>query len=137
MLDRSKYREMKYRNLRRDMLSAWYGEEIARTEIVACSPQPRSINEVIDELGAQVFQPETLQRMKLEGAWEEVAGRQLAALTRVGGFRDGVLSIEVRHSAFLRELAETADLLQNRVNAAIGGGCREIRFVPSSGRSRR
>ena len=136
MLDRSKYKERKYRKLRRDMLSAWYGEEIARTEIVACSPRPRPIHEVMDELGAQVFQPETLQRIELERAWEKIAGRQLAALTRVGGFRDGILNVEVRHSAFLRELAETADLLRSRVNAAIGGGCRTIRFIPSSGTSR-
>ncbi len=137
MLDRSKYKEMKYRRLRREMLSAWYGEEIARTEVVACSPRPQPIHEVIAGLGAQIFQPETLQRIELEGAWEEVAGRQLAALTRVGGFRDGVLSVEVRHSAFLRELSGTADLLRKRVNAVIGGGCREIRFIPSSGTPRR
>ncbi len=137
MLDRSKYREMKYRRTRKGLLSDWYGAEDAAAEGVSLCPCAQPIGEAIAELSAKVFRRETLQRMKLDESWAEVAGAQLAALTRVGGFHDGVLTVEVRHSAFLRELAGTTDLLRDRVNAAIGGGCREIRLAPSSGFRRR
>ena len=137
-VDPSKFAAMKQRHLRRGMLNEWYGRTVAGVEMTAYGSRIRPIGELLDELGSKVFNAETNCRLKLEDAWEEVAGRQLATLTRVASFREGVLSLEVRHSAFLRELSGTTDLLLDQVNRFFGESCcREIRFVPSSGGSRR
>jgi predicted nucleic acid-binding Zn ribbon protein len=43
-------------------------------------------------------------RLHLEKAWEEVAGEELAAQTRVGALRRGVLEVTVANAVLLQEL---------------------------------
>ncbi len=134
-VDYSKYKEEKLRRQRREMLTEWYGEAVGEIETVAHGPQLQSIDGLLDKISREVFSPEVCQRIELEQNWEKVAGGQLAALTRPGGFSGGVLDVEVRHAAFLRELDGTQDLLCGRVNGFLGGEyCKSIRFTASSGR---
>ncbi len=63
---------------------------------------------------------EQVQRMEVLDLWPEVAGEQLARVTRVRGVEDAVLFIEVRNSAWLMELSMmTGDFLA-RVNERLG-----------------
>ncbi len=137
MVDPSKYKEEKQRRIRREMLGEWYGKEIADTEITAHGPQIKTVQELMDDVSRRIFTEDVRRRMVLEQEWEKVAGGQLASLTRPGGFNNGVLDIEVRHAAFLRELDGTKDLLVRQVNRFLGAEvCKSIRFTASSGRKR-
>ncbi len=46
-----------------------------------------------------------IARDALEVHWRETVGPEIAETTRVSGFRDGVLAVEVASSALLQELA--------------------------------
>lgn len=116
------------------LLTEWYGRDIAATEMAAHSRQPLPVGDFLDEITEKIFSREVRLRIKLEENWEAIAGRQLAALTKVAAFQNGELFVEVRHSAFLRELGGTEDLLLARVNEFLGGGvCRTIRFTAAGG----
>ena len=79
--------------------------------------------------------PENLnQQIELAARWKEIVSPQFAALVNFSSLDDeGVLFLEIRHSAFLQEeLIKSADLLINRINSKMGNNvCKEIRFVPS------
>lgn len=133
MIDRSKYSEMKHRRETRLMLEEWYGKAFADTEIAAYTSCGREVGEVLDSLETKIFSDEVRKMLILKREWAGIAGTQLAALTAVASFNAGVLELEVRHSAFLRELAGTEDLLISRVNAVLGPDqCRKITFAASS-----
>jgi hypothetical protein len=44
-------------------------------------------------------------RLRLEQAWSETAGADMARHTRVGGLRRGILEVEVANAVLLQELA--------------------------------
>ncbi len=46
------------------------------------------------------------ERVRLEAAWAEAVGPELAPETRVNGLRRGVLEVEVRGGVLLQELAQ-------------------------------
>jgi predicted nucleic acid-binding Zn ribbon protein len=46
------------------------------------------------------------ERVRLETAWAGAVGPELAADTRVGAFRRGVLEVEVKNGVLLQELAQ-------------------------------
>lgn len=134
MIDRSKYSEMKRRGETRRMLEEWYGKAYADDEIAAYTSPGREVGEVLDSLETKIFSDEVRKMLILKREWVNIAGPQLAALTAVSSFNAGVLELEVRHSAFLRELAGVEDLLISRVNAVLGPEqCRNITFAASSG----
>ncbi len=122
----------------RGLLDEWYGDEVARGEIVAYGHQLKSIEYHLDKLCSSVFSQDLQYRMSLSESWREVVGPQLATLTTPGGFSEGVLDIEVRHAAFLRELDSTKDIIIGQVNSFLKAKvCSDIRFVPSSGRGKK
>lgn len=45
-------------------------------------------------------------RLRLEGAWTEAAGPEVAAATRVLAIRRGVMEVEVKGAVLLQELAQ-------------------------------
>ncbi len=66
----------------------------------------------------------------LEDAWRRAVGPEVAAETRVAGWRDGTLRVEVRSSALLQELAtfHRASLLEALRAEAPGGDVRALEF---------
>ena len=55
-------------------------------------------------------------------SWRKIAGTQLASFTHPAGFQDGVLILEVRHSALIAELTPSLDLIRDRINGVYGSG---------------
>ena len=73
----------------------------------------------------------------LESRWREIVGEQLAVYAKPARLRDGVLSLEVRHSSLIRELAPSLDLIQKRIDELLGPGvCSSIKLIPSGSLSR-
>jgi predicted nucleic acid-binding Zn ribbon protein len=66
---------------------------------------PENLSDVVAKLFAARGWGRRSERVRLEQAWAEVAGKD-AADTRLGGFRRGVLEVEVRTGVLMQELAQ-------------------------------
>ncbi len=80
---------------------------------------------------------EEVREHRLVTEWRALVGERIAARTRPGRVRDGVLMVRVSNSAWLNELSFFTDDLLERINARLGNPAlvREIRLY--LGRARR
>ena len=67
---------------------------------------PESLAEILSRLFAARGWGRRQDRLRLERAWEEAAGPELAPQTRLGALRRGVLEVEVNSAVLLQELAQ-------------------------------
>ncbi len=120
------------------LLRTWYGRERGTVEFTAHSQDAVSAAEVMTELFREIADREARNFIEISTRWKEIIPGKLAACARPARLHDGVLSLEVRHSALIGELAPSLDLFLARIAAAVGEGiCTEIRLVPSGSLSRR
>ena len=132
----SKYAQIKRRREYYQMLRNWYGAERAAIEISAHTPQAVELSSVIDSVCSDIRSPEVAHFIELESHWEKSAG-PAARLARPARLHEGVLYLEVPHSALIRELAPSLDLFQRRIASCLGDGvCASIKLVPSGSVSR-
>ena len=125
------------RKQRLSLLSDWYGQDYAAAEIAAHLSQPRTLQNGIRAVMAQLETPEMRALRSLRECWTEVAGAWMSRMTFPGEWRDGVLTVEVRHSALLRELKPSLELLREEVARRFDCPCREIRLSISGGAASR
>ena len=81
---------------------------------------PTRVDAVLSKVLEKHGLSEQVQRMEVLDLWPEVAGEQLARVTRVRGVEDAVLFIEVRNSAWLMELSMMTEDFLARVNERLG-----------------
>ncbi|MGL6095552.1 MAG: DUF721 domain-containing protein [Fimbriiglobus sp.] len=67
---------------------------------------PENLAEVLARLFTSRGWGRKSERVRLEQAWADAAGPETAPHTRVGGFRRGVLEVEVRTGVLMQELAQ-------------------------------
>ena len=91
---------------------------------------PEGIGELLASLlgGSEVGR--SARRLALEEAWHRTVGAEIAAQTRVGGFRAGELEVLVRSSALLQELSTfySASLLE-ALRADPGASARDLKSI--------
>lgn len=136
----SKYKESIARTQLKKILCEWYGERDGSLEINAHDKPIRTLDEINREMLSAAFPANINRQIELAARWKEIVSPQFAALINFSSLNDeGVLFLEVRHSAFLQdELLKSADLLINRINSKMRGiVCKEVRFVPSGRNSYR
>jgi len=66
---------------------------------------PEPLSEILSRLFTARGWGRRQDRLRLEQAWTEAAGAEVATRTRVGGLRRGVLDVEVANAVLLQELA--------------------------------
>jgi predicted nucleic acid-binding Zn ribbon protein len=66
---------------------------------------PEILGEILSRLFAARGWGRRQGRLRLESAWGEVAGPEIAAHTRVGTLRRGILEVTVDQAVLLQELA--------------------------------
>lgn len=66
---------------------------------------PEPLREVLSRLFTERGWGRRQERTRLETAWVDVAGQEIAQQTRVGAVKRGVMEIEVGNGALLQELA--------------------------------
>ena len=122
-----------------DMLKEWYGEDFACNEIAAHMPQPIQLGDAVCGELEKLNSPEMLHFITLSGNWEKICGAALAKMTTPLRLQDGILELEVRHTALILELKPTMKMLQKRLDQWFGTAiCTDIKLVISGGgRSRR
>ena len=132
-------RREKYRRRRKvlPLLNSWYGRERGAVEFTAYSQEAVNAADLMSELFRKIADEEARNFIEISTRWKEIVPGKLAACAKPARLRDGVLSLEVRHSALIGELSPSLDLFLARIAAAVGEGvCREIRLVPSGSLSR-
>ena len=124
------------RRLRRErfsLLNDWYGGDFASVEIAAHNSRPRPLKNGVRAVMAALETPEERTLRTLRDSWPEIAGACISRVTVPCGLRAGVLVLEVRHSALLRELKPSLELLLEAVNRHCEVHCTEIRLTVSGG----
>jgi predicted nucleic acid-binding Zn ribbon protein len=67
---------------------------------------PENLADVLARLFTSRGWGRKAERVRLEAAWAEAAGPEVAAATRVNALRRGVLEVEVRNAVLLQELTQ-------------------------------
>ncbi len=67
---------------------------------------PESLGDILGRLFTSRGWGRKQDRLRLELAWADAAGPELAKDTRVGGIRRGVLEVDVRNAVLLQELTQ-------------------------------
>ena len=112
------------------LLSDWYGQERADSEIAAHTGTPRPLGDILQEISGEVLNGDAADFAKIDAVWEEIAGKTVARFARPLGCRDKVLTLGVRHSAMVTELRPSLDLLKEKINLELGENfCRDIRLT--------
>lgn len=120
------------------MLSDWYGGDFAATEIAAHVSTPHPLGDGIRSVMSQLETPEARALRTLREQWPEVAGAWISRMTLPAEWKDGVLVLEVRHSALLRELKPSLELLREAASRhSTECPCNEVRLVIAGGTSAR
>ncbi len=96
---------------------------------------PESLAEILSRLFVERGWGRRQQQMRLEEAWREVAGPQIAQATRMASFRRGVMEIEVVSPPLLHELAgfHKRRLLRDLQASLKGVTVKDLRFRLGAG----
>ncbi len=122
----------------RALLAEWYGPAYASREITAHGSKARPIGDFLSNVTSQVFSAETDTQMQLAQNWPEIVGPGLSAMCTPGTLDQGVLTLEVRHSAYRKELENAFELILALTNRYLRKDCcREIRLAAANRRARK
>ena len=91
---------------------------------------PEPIGEILSRLFAARGWGRRQDRLRLEEAWAEAAGPELAPHTRVAALRRGVLEVHVANAVLLQELAHfhKRRLLEHLRRRLPGSSVKDLRF---------
>jgi predicted nucleic acid-binding Zn ribbon protein len=115
------------------LLSDWYGRERAKNEITAYTPKTELAGDVAGEILRKTVSPDLFRTIKITEEWENIAGAQIAKIASPLSIKRKILTIQVKHSVWLRELScgPAKAMLIKKVNKLLGEGkCKDIKFVP-------
>ena len=123
------------RRERLSLLSDWYGPEFAATEIGGHLSQPRSLSSGVRSVMESLESPDARALRRLRKIWPSVVGAWLAEMASPDEWRGGTLTLAVRHSALLRELQQSLELIRGAVCREIPEPvCKEVKLTIAGGR---
>lgn len=124
----------KTRRDRLELLSEWYGREFAATEIAAHVSAPVPLERGVRAVMATLETPERKMLRILREEWSRTVGDDLAKLATPLSWENGLLMLEVRHGALLRELQPSLEFFLAAVRSRFPeSDCREVRLTVSGG----
>lgn len=97
------------------LLREWYGDDFAAVEVAGHVSHPVTLRRSIESLMSGLGSPELLALQQLRTQWPEIAGCDFSRFALPCAWKDGVLTLEVRHSALLRELTPSLELVREAV----------------------
>jgi predicted nucleic acid-binding Zn ribbon protein len=90
---------------------------------------PQRIGDILSRILVRSGGGRVLESKVADATWRDAVGPEMAAGSRPGALRRGVLEVVVRHSAFAQELAfRTDDILDKLQNQFPDAAIRELRF---------
>lgn len=128
----SKIREKsrkKYKSFE-SILNEWYGEERAEREISSYLPKTVSVQDTISKIMSSAFGSAESKLLELQHEWIQIAGAQIASISKPVSIKDGLLIIEVKNSVWLMELKiYSGKMLENKLKTFLGNHLKKIIFV--------
>jgi predicted nucleic acid-binding Zn ribbon protein len=93
-------------------------------------PGPEQLSEVLSRLFTARGWGRRQEQIRLEQAWVEVAGEEIAKQTRLGAMRRGVLEVEVGNASLMQELVgfHKRRLLDGMKKKLAGVTLKDLRF---------
>jgi len=80
--------------------------------------KPKKVGDILPEVFRDLGLEEKLEEVELARLWADVVGDRIAAVSRPGRVRDGVLLVEVDTSSWMQELSfrkrQIMDLVRKR-----------------------
>ncbi len=76
-----------------------------------------AIRQVVDSLGIA----EKLKQQRVLSLWEEIVGKDIAAVTQVEGFRWGQLTVSVQNPTYRHWLRFQCETIRQNLNREVGG----------------
>ena len=129
-----KSRDLKARAVRFGLLSDWYGEETARTEMAAHTDQGEMLADALNRLIKDFGKEDVSGYVRLTQNWQDYCGEALFKYLTPEGLKDGILTLTVPHSGLLSLITPSIELIHNKIREDFGDDfCREIRLI-SGGR---
>ena len=136
-IDRFNLRMRRKHRERFGLLREWYGDDFAAVEVTEHVSHPVTLQRSIAELMAGAAAPEVMALQQLRMQWPEIAGGAFSKFTLPGSWKDGVLTVEVRHSALLRELRPSLEIIREAVKRRFPNvDCSEVVLTISGGTRR-
>ena len=120
------------------ILSDWRGKSFADTEIIAKLPPTEHISAGVEAALKQLLPPSLAVLQKIQGEWENIAGKQLAKYMTPATMNNTTLFIEVSHPAWMMEFREKEQqILLKKIQECVGTNkCKKITLTPT-GRKKR
>lgn len=94
-----------------------------------------NISEALDKALLKVVDKDEWLRYIIDKRWKDVVGEKVAKKVKVKAFKDGLLEIVVKDSAYRNEIVYFLDNYKNALNRIFGRGTvKEIKVRGSEGR---
>ena len=133
-IDRFNLRLRRKHRERFGLLREWYGDDFAAVEVAEHISHPVTLQRSIEALMAGIEAPEVMALQKLRIKWPEIAGAAFSRFALPCTWKDGILTLEVRHSALLRELKPALEIIREAVKRHFPDvECTEIALTISGG----
>ncbi|QSH42087.1 DUF721 domain-containing protein [Lentisphaerota bacterium ZTH] len=118
------------------LLNDWYGHERAGLEITAYCPETKWVGDEAERILKKTVSPDISDGIRIREGWKSIAGAQIAAISLPLNLQSKILTVEVKHSVWMRELnGPVKNTLIKKINKFAGKEvCKDIRCVPA-GRS--
>ena len=133
-IDRFNLRMYRKHRERFGLLREWYGDDFAAVEVAEHVSHPVTLRRSVEELMAGIEAPEVMALHRLRIKWPEIAGSAFSRFALPCAWKDGILTLEVRHSALLRELKPALEIIREAVKRHFPDvDCTEIALTISGG----
>ena len=120
---------------REEALSSWVGPERAAEVRSEFRPLYDNVDGLVNQVLNRVQAADTVILTKLEQGWEELFGKQIAAVSKPLSVKGGHLLIEVRDSTFLYMFEhQKKEFFLEHLASYTGGELKSIEFVPHGAR---
>jgi len=130
-------RRPSYKEKQRDrLLKDWYGETLAREEMLQHRRPALKLSESIPELLKELGKSRSLELGYIQKKWSEIIGKDVAKQTFPTFIKEGVLTVEVNNPTWMYALQSNGlPKMIKSVNEFTDGSVKNIKLIPG-GRNR-
>ncbi len=120
---------------REDALADWLGAERTPDVMASLREEPRSMEQLVQEVMASVNKEDMLLLSHLQNNWTELVGPDNARALQPLSINNGVLKLEAASASWLYIFqTQLKKPLLDKCRAAVGDAIRDLQFVPAGQR---
>ena len=114
------------------ILSEWYGDKRAETEIVPYLPKAVRMSDILDKISAKFTSDDESRILRIKDSWLALAGAQNAKYSEPVFMKEGIIYVEVKHSLWMSSMSgPVKKAIIDKINGEFGKNfCKDLKFVP-------